>query len=482
MSLAFRDTASVLVALALVSVCVGAESKGPFLVPRDTVVQRVKTIGVMPLNVAEVVPDPEDVAARYEAQVVTSLQAAGFSVVPPSAMREIRERLKNTIGGLYDPMTGKPIKDKVKAYKDFADSEYRSKHPVDATLYMAVVTRDAPMRDGSASWDGITDSAGLSWAGLLGAHLSGTAPALSLGVLLEDAAGDTLYSNGGGLQVISYTTPGMTRFGLMVPRVHHIDAKYIMTDPKRDARALAIALGPLLGTSDPVAKAKIDLPPTAVPPEVAALRVQREELLLKYRKVALAPLEIPELAQHSKAEERYRPAIETKLELLGFTVVGGKTYGELWERERTSAGGFFDPFTGRRDDARLQAARARVFKQMQEQYGISAIVFPSIVIRTAQFSNGLATWDGVNESITHNKGLVRFLDRSSAASGELSALSLEVTIADAAGATLFEESGGIHVMERVSGAALVPVPEPELFSELTTDTRAVDIAFAPLVK
>lgn len=476
-----RAAASFIVALSGASICDGAKASDPFRVSREIIVQHVKTIGVMPLILPNIVPDPDDVATRYETAVVTSLRAAGFSVVPPSAMREIRERVEKTIGGLYDPMTGELIADKVKACKNYTDSEYQANYRVDATLYMSVVVRHALGRVMTAAWDGVTDSStGRNAALSLLSGGGGTVPVLSFRVVLEDVKGDELYSNLGGLQVLGYVRIGQ----MSVLTLQHIDPRYIMSDPARDARARAIALGPLLGVSDPAATAKIAFaPPAADSTELPALRVTRKELLSRYGKVAVAPLALPGMSKRVEVQERYHRAIEKKLGLLGFTVLASDAYGELWESERTAGGGFFDPFTGRQDDSRLQAARARVFAQVQERYGISAIVYPAIVTRTAQFLGTSAWWDGAEDRVNPGQNLIDLLlDPDNSYEGEMGALSLEVTIADAAGGTLFAGTGGIQVAMRVWRGKLEPVPEAELFSNPTKDARAVEIAFAPLVK
>jgi hypothetical protein len=440
----------------------GTEAKDPFKVPRETIVQKVKTIGVMPLALSVYVPDADGLVARYEAAVVASLQTAGFSVVPPAAMRDIRERLKKTIGGLYDPMTGAVIAEKLKAYIDYSDSEYREKHPVDARLYIAVVHRQAQGGSTTATWDGVTDSS--SGRNAVLSFISGAGgwvPTLSFHVVLADVKGDVLYSNYGGLQVVAYGRAGLAQ---------HIDPKYIMSDPARDARARAIALGPLLGVSDPASTAKIAFSPAETSHEPEPLRVSRWQLLSKYRTVALAPLELPEMAPRKDLEQRYRLALEKKLTQLGYKVVGGDGYGEAWQAAQVAVGGFFDPYTGLRDESRSHAARAQVFAQLQQRYGITAVVYPAIVTRSAAFGWAGASWDGASYSVPMDKPYA----------GQILAYSLQVEIADGAETTLFMHRGGIQVAMGIIDGRPVMLPEGQLFSDPARDTHAVEIALAPL--
>ena len=118
---------------------------------------------------------------------------------------------------------------------------------------------------------------------------------------------------------------------------------------------------------------------------------------------------------------------------------------------------------------------------MREKYGITAVVYPSVVLTNAAFAQGTAKWDGVTDKVTTAKGVFGTLfDPSSGYIGELSALSLSIRIADADDRTLFEEPGGIQVIEKYSGGRLSPVPEPELFSDAAKDASAVETALRPL--
>jgi hypothetical protein len=76
------------------SVTARARAAGEFLVPRETIVAKVHTIGVMPLVASARVPDPDPVAVRYEEEIAKRLEHAGFAVVRAGVMRDIRERLK----------------------------------------------------------------------------------------------------------------------------------------------------------------------------------------------------------------------------------------------------------------------------------------------------------------------------------------------------------------------------------------------------
>ena len=459
----------------------GAASSDPssgFAVPREEIVRDIKTIGVMPLVVADIVPDPDSVASRYEAEVLERLAKAGFNVVPPSAMREIRERLRNTLGGLYDPMTGTAIPGKVKAFDEFSENEYASRHKINAILRIGVLIRPARTDYSTASWDGVRESSS-GKSGLASffsdVAVTGTTPALSFIVELRDATGRVLYARAGGLQVVQYL-----RAEGLAAKFRSIDPKYIMTDPKRDERAFAIAFGPLAGEAD-TGKAKVELAPAEVPAELAPLRVARSEFFRTYSRLSIAPFAVPPVQQGESVRSRVDGTLRAELQKRGFSIVADDQFAKLWAEEVASSGGFFDPFTGRRDEARWTAARQKVFKKLAADSGASAFLFAAIVKKPAQFQSGQAKWDGVKELVTTSKSWMGTMFNPNAAFiGQLDAFSLEIRVVDVDDRLLFEEYGGMQVAERMSGGSLVPVPEPELFVDPSRDQRAIDLALRPL--
>jgi hypothetical protein len=455
-----------------------------FTVRRAELISTVRTIGVMPITVSAEVPDAEGVATRYESDIVARLTSGGFSVVPPSAMREIRERARATLGGPYDPMTGDVIKERVAAFNEFSANEYRSKYKVDATLDPMIALRTIDFGYGYIQWDGIDDSVtGRSpWVDFVKPTegIAGQMPVLSFGVRLVDASGKVSYVGVGGLQVIGYWKNVAGAWGYK-ERMMMVEPKFIMTDPARDARALALALDPLIkGKISPLPKVA-RLPPP--PPEPGGAGTpSREDLLARFPRLVLASLGLDGIKQRDQVRLRYRELLTQKLTQLGFEVISGDDYDRLWEAERTAAGGYFDPFTGRLDVAKLKASRQRVLRSMPEGLAATAIVLPIVLDRQAEFSSGTAEWDGLNEPLTNRGWLTRALtlDKTVQYSGALSAISLEVQIIDPAGERVFQGLGGIQLTGHFNPAGAERVAESELFSDPARDTRAIDIALAPL--
>jgi hypothetical protein len=460
-----------------------------FEVPRADLMSTVKTIGMMPIVVAEEVPDKDIVAARYEAEITARLTSAGFVVVPASAMREIRERNQATLGGLYDPMTGQRIKEKVDALNEFSSHEYLATHQVDALLQPAIVRRFTQFSVGKASWDGVIDSSSgragfshfMATMATGGVDPEGRVPALSFVVRLTDAGGKLLYSGAGGLQVLSYARVAVVKM-LATTRQLPVDPKFIMTDPARDARALSIALDPLVSGSSAPSPAHLAIAPTMQADAAGAERsVSLEEVATRFPRVALAPLALGEMAPHEAVTLRYREALTQKLGQLGFEVVGGDDYGSLWDAERTTAGGYFDPFTGRPDESKLKASRQRVFGLMRQHLVATAVIVPSVISRCVSFDGGVAEWDGIKESLTPGESKLRAVfDSNLEYGGHLGGISLQVSIIDPVGEVVLEGIGGIQLVERLSAGKAIRLAQSEIFADPSRDARAAGIAFTTL--
>lgn len=476
------------VTLAIGLLCIGmavgpaaaARKEDPFAVPRAQIVATVKTIGVMPLAIADVVPNASAVAARYESEVVRRLTIGGFLVVPPGAMREIRDRYQQSSGGLYNPMDGKPIAEKIAQYEQGTGKAYDDAHPVDAFLSISIDVRGAETSNNVAVWDGIRQLiTGKSFMAslLTGGEVKGTMPALSLVVVLRDHSGHVLYKKAGGLQLLHYVYAGYFR-----TTQRDVDPKYILSDPVRDERAIEIALGPLAGGGSPEAVDKAENAPVASAPASAdAPAVTREALVAQYPHLLLVPLQMADIPQRAAVQQRLATALQSKLTALGFTVVRADQYDTLWKAERERVGGFFDPMTGRINAEKVRQSRVAVLASLSQGQSVQGVVYPSVAIRLAQFAQGEAQWDGVKErAFVAKSAFGGFFNVAKTLIGKLDATSLHIRIAGNDDATLFEDYGGMQLIEKVDHGSSTAIPVAELFTDETKDSIAVDMALQGL--
>jgi hypothetical protein len=456
-----------------------------FAVPRAQLITTIKTVGVMPVEMDEAVPNPDEVAARLEQDITQRLQRAGFTVVPASEMRAIRARGLTTLGGVYDPMTGLPNREKVDAVREFSRQEYRVQHPVDGILRLGIVRRSAEFNVGWSEWDGVrervTSVSGLAdvmaQGMVAGVHRAGTVPALSLGVNLVDARGETLYTGVGGLLVLGYPTVGGSMAGYDLSAA---GPKGGLEDPAITARALTIALDPLATGAVSDKSLEFKLRPTAKDTGAHA-PMAVADLLREHPRVALASLEIPPPApeQAERVQGRYREMLTARFTALGFEVVSGNDFDGLWAAERSGAGGFYDAFTGRPDHAKLDTAMARVLARLRERYGIAGVIVPSIVPRKAPSAQGYAHWDGAAEPVSGGGSLLfnkSIFNPNLNFAGHLDANSLKVRVLDSAGQVLYQGYGGVELTQHLDHGRFVLVPESSLFADGARDTAAVDAA------
>jgi hypothetical protein len=452
-------------------------------VDRAAIHAAIKTVGMMPIRVPGYLPDADGLARRYEAEVQARIEAAGFEVVSPDVMREIHARLARSMGGLYDPMTGEPIEEKIEAHARFARTEYLAANKVDGFLKAAVVQRTARSVGTTASWDGIEErvtgqSAFKSVMTLAASTFGdGTVSALSFVLVLEDRDGKALYSGIGGLQLMAYIRMGR------VPKHVDVDPEFLLKDPARDARAFAVVLDPLTGQNTG-GKADIELAPAAmVADSESALRVNRERLFTEHRRMALVALDIGEIGQAEAVKARYSELLKARLTSGGFEVVGGEDFPAIWDELTRAAGGFYDPSSGRLDRARHDAARREALRQLHERHGVTAVVFPSVLQRVATLESGVAKWDGAEEIVSGNKSkLGAMFGAAGQVLGRLEAASLQLRIVDLQDATLYEDFGGIQALSRFEQGRFVDLPVTQLFSDAARDAKAVDLAMGELTQ
>jgi hypothetical protein len=460
-----------------------ARAGGSFIVARSELLDSIKTIGVMPIEIDRVVPNDAEVAASLERQIVEHLESGGFAVVLPGEMRAIRDRGQKLLGGIYDPMTGIAIKERQEALREFARTEYRTLHPVDAVLQCEVEIRPAEMNFGKAEWDGVAER--VSNEGAVATWLTyamGSASkvrqvrALSLAVRLVDAKGNNLYAGRGGLLLLQYTTLSEN------PEEYDFtsaDPRFSLTDPVTISRALAVGLDPLANGIIPAQTQSF-----SVPPPRQSHKSDLTSLLKKFRRIALAPLEtVPPLEPSDEMRARYTKMLDAKLTTLGFVVLRGIDMEALWSAERAAAGGFYDVSSGRPDAAKLRSARARIFAALHTEHNISAIVRPSVVLRSAHYFQGFATWDGVSETVTgHGSWLFNasIFNSNLPYSGDLRAFSLNLKIIDAADEVQFEGVGGMELAQHLDHGRAVPGSDAAPFTDPGSYAKAIAAALHPL--
>ncbi len=211
-------------------------------------------------------------------------------------------------------------------------------------------------------------------------------------------------------------------------------------------------------------------------------KIERSEIVGRVKTVAMLPVAFPgKLDRQPEIAERYESLIVAKLAPMNFTIVPSSQYSAIWDPMVEKVGGFFDPVTGEIDSEEYQAVRDLAMREMVDRHGVDAFLLPSIEVVKAYWSYNLATWHGTTEAATGEEGFAADFF-APAASGNVSALSLAVVIANTKDEIYYVNYGGIQLLFHVGGGGnFVRVPEQELFVDPARDEQAVAISLAPLL-
>jgi hypothetical protein len=197
--------------------------------------------------------------------------------------------------------------------------------------------------------------------------------------------------------------------------------------------------------------------------------IPQDEFYAKVERVALAPVVLQtEIAVPESILVHLDSLIMEKLNVAGFDVVPSVVYDEIWTRLNEETGGFFDPYTGERDEALFNKAVERLKQELTEGFSPDALIYPEVWPVEAGVTYGTAHWDGVS--------------RSASRLAEVLALSLVVIVEDMDGTELYVNGGGLGVTEAWSRTlGIVTLPPLAAFQVEEWMTEAVDVALRPLV-
>lgn len=223
--------------------------------------------------------------------------------------------------------------------------------------------------------------------------------------------------------------------------------------------------------------------PPAIPEPPDPFVAPRAMVVAMMDRVVLTPVVAPpDLAVSPEALGRIDLALEVVLPAAGIPVVPVREYAAVWERIIRQVGGFFDPYTGARDDRKFEWARALLLDELEGRYGTGILIYPEIQYVDAKVTEDVARWDGVSESMITDRGrldsaLTVTYDREPGGHGVVSALSLLVTVDAADGTTWYSGFGGLEVL-----AGRGPEDATIFYLRANTDRvhEAVEVAIRPL--
>lgn len=201
-----------------------------------------------------------------------------------------------------------------------------------------------------------------------------------------------------------------------------------------------------------------------------------------------------------EARKSFESAVASTLTEAGFSVIPSEEYKQVWDQLIREQGGFFDPATGKRNEAKYMAVRKQAAQFLAANKAADVVLDLRLLPMSIRFSGGVARWDGTAQKIDGA------LDRLEGASGFFKGMfssgantygsatgaSVKMVIADAqTGIETFSNRGGIQLLVKQEGFGpmgmfrsmhLAPIPSSEMFASAERNTYAVAYALDPIVK
>ena len=237
----------------LLAACGGKTTYDPWLTPQQDFAGTVHAMAVVSVEPPDDLEDPTPVEATFDSLLIAELVGAGFRVVSSQVTGDLWGGLVDSVGGYYDPFTGRQDTSKYNPLRRAWMRILREEHGADAVLFPSIVVVDAGVSDWKASWDGTSQRVQSIFSAALraiaGEENAATTPALSLEVQIEDMDGEVVYVNRGGIEVWEKPASGRGEGYREVPRSE------LFRDAERNTRAVRLALGSIL-TGNAVAQGK----------------------------------------------------------------------------------------------------------------------------------------------------------------------------------------------------------------------------------
>lgn len=168
-----------------------------------------KKVVLSRLGLPEGLRHRDDVRDFYLQALQTTLVRNGFEVVEPDIYHTVFDRIREELGGYYDPKSGELDNEKFELIKRNALKELKETHNVDVVVYHDIRVRTASFGQYRATWDGQTEayeknnSDMVNFLSSMVQQTSGRLPALSYLIFVEDLMLNELYMGAGGIQLLS---------------------------------------------------------------------------------------------------------------------------------------------------------------------------------------------------------------------------------------------------------------------------------------
>lgn len=144
-----------------------------------------------------------EVKRLIDSLVTARVLSMGYGVVPQDTTMNLSQRVIDSLGGLFDPVTGQIEQAKATTASQAVLAQLGTRFGAHYQLYPMVVPNTIPFRGSKAEWLGTEEETG--GRGGLGGVILGTQAGrigvLNFGVIVEDLTGNDVYREVAGIQL-----------------------------------------------------------------------------------------------------------------------------------------------------------------------------------------------------------------------------------------------------------------------------------------
>lgn len=187
-------------ALALLFAALAGPARGdgeydPYRIPREQFREQVSRVALRPLELPDGTANAERVRAEFERLITEALQRRGYGVVPSRVYADTWLRFATDLGGIFDPVTGRPDDKKYELAWQHTARELERSQDVDAVLSARIAFDVMPAGIGFWYWEAAGQP--LRWRGQAVLSAPNQQPQRVEGpyltLLIHDRAGVLLY-------------------------------------------------------------------------------------------------------------------------------------------------------------------------------------------------------------------------------------------------------------------------------------------------
>jgi hypothetical protein len=163
-----------------------------------------------PVRVGFPLPQAETVRSTFDSLLGSRLREQGFEIVPPAVYDSLWLRFRDSVGGYYDPFTGRVVDSLFRVVDLRTRETLHDGYGARVIAYSALSVLNLPFSGGKVEWFGAVEESGGRGGleGFLFGRTRGTIPGITLVVTVQDIVGRRLARRLGGVQLLEHIEGG----------------------------------------------------------------------------------------------------------------------------------------------------------------------------------------------------------------------------------------------------------------------------------